>query len=55
MIINGKDVYAHRIAWCLAHNVDLADIEAYQVIRICAENSCVSVDHLILKPKAPKK
>ena len=51
MAIDGKDVYAHRIAYCLAKNLDLEDIESLIIMRTCERNDCVLDTHLVPKPK----
>ncbi len=51
MEIGGTLVYTHRIAYCIARNLEPAQIEDVTVLRICEENRCVNPDHLIGKPR----
>lgn len=53
--IDGEEVYAHRVAYCIANNIDLKNIEQFQIIRTCERNDCVEPKHLIPKPKRKAK
>lgn len=54
MYFGKKKVYAFRVAWCIAHGLDLKDIEDTIILRTCTHNDCVKVDHLVAKPKRKK-
>ena len=54
MAIGKDEVYAHRVAYCIAHNVDLKAIEDFIILRTCDRNDCVEPSHLIPKPKKKK-
>lgn len=43
--------YAHRVAYCIAHNIGLDAIEDKIILRTCERNDCVAPEHLIAKPK----
>lgn len=53
--IEGEEVYAHRVAYCLAHNLTLKDIEGLIILRTCTRNDCVDANHLVSKPKKIRK
>ena len=55
MAVGEKEVYAHRIAYCLAKNCDLEDIESLIIMRLCDRNDCVNAEHLVAKPKKIRK
>ena len=52
--IDSEEVYAHRVAYCIANNLELHSIEAFQIIRTCTRNDCVEPLHLVPKPKKAK-
>lgn len=49
---NGKVVKAHRLAYCQAHGMDLADIAGQVVRHGCDNPSCVEPTHLSLGSQA---
>ena len=55
MKVGSEEVYAHRVAYCLAKNIDLKDIENFVIMRTCDRNDCVKADHLVAKPKKIRK
>jgi hypothetical protein len=55
MQVGAEVVYAHRVAWCIAHNLDLKDIENKTIIRTCERNDCVEPEHLAARMKKSSK
>ncbi len=55
MMVEGENVYAHRVAYCIAKAFKLDEIEHLQIIRTCELNECVEPSHLAAKIKKPKK
>jgi hypothetical protein len=52
MFVEGRLEYAHRVAWCIARNIDLADIDDLTLVRInCDRNDCVAPEHFASKRK----
>lgn len=53
--IQGKEEYAHRVAYCIAQNIDLSAIKEFHLVRInCNRNDCVEPTHFAPKPKTPR-
>jgi hypothetical protein len=50
----GEKVYASRVSYCIARNLDLKDIEHLIILKTCDRNDCVSNDHLVAKTKKIK-
>ena len=51
----GSKVYVHRVSYCIANHLDLADIEDFIILRVCTRNDCVAPAHLVKKPKSKAK
>jgi hypothetical protein len=52
MFVEGRLEYAHRVAWCIAHDFpDIRGIDHLTIIRTCDRNECVEREHLVAKPK----
>lgn len=53
--INGENVYAHRVAYCIANNLEPHHIADKTIIRTCERNDCVEPTHLIARLKKSSK
>lgn len=43
-----RTVFSHRLAYCQAHGLDLADIKGKVVMHTCDNPPCCNPDHLVL-------
>jgi hypothetical protein len=55
MTIDGENVYAHRVAWCVDKGLNLRDIEGHEILVMCEYLDCVAIGHLASRPKARGK
>jgi hypothetical protein len=53
--INNVNVYANRVAYCIANNLSLTQIEDSNILIVCDEPGCVEAKHLVRKKKRSKK
>lgn len=48
MWVEGKRVLAHRVAYAIAHNVDLTDVPS-PLGHTCGDRRCVNPEHLVTR------
>lgn len=46
--VNNKRVQHHRLAYCLAHGLQLEDIKGKVVMHTCDVRRCINPEHLVL-------
>ncbi len=47
--------YAHRIAYCIANNLNPEDIGDSIILHLCDRTECVNPDHLFKKRRVARK